>query len=240
VPPATLQGVRDQLIVALDVSSAIAAQRLIQKIGDSVSTYKVGLQLFTAEGPTVVRDLVASGRKVFLDLKLHDIPNTVAHAVASAVESGASMLTVHASAGATVLRTAVEAANRRLSILAVTVLTSLNDEDMQEIGFAGTTVDEALRMAALARSVGCDAVVTSAREVGALRKMLGEGFGIVVPGIRPQGTEQNDQQRIATPTQAIAAGASHIVVGRPITESPEPANATAAILEEMASAVALR
>src|SRR5262249_18346596 len=152
-----------------------------------------------------------SGRKVFLDLKLHDIPNTVAYAVKSAVESGANMLTVHASAGMAVLRAAVEAANRRLSILAVTVLTSLNDEDMQEIGFAGTTVDEALRMAALARSVGCDAVVTSAREVGALRKMLGEGFGIVVPGIRPQGSERNDQQRTATPTQAIAAGASHIV-----------------------------
>jgi orotidine-5'-phosphate decarboxylase len=240
VPPATLQGVREQLIVALDVSSAIAAQRLVQKIGDSVSTYKVGLQLFTAEGPAVVRDLVASGRKVFLDLKLHDIPNTVAHAVTSAIESGASMLTVHASAGAAALRAAVEAANRRLSILAVTVLTSLNDEDMQEIGFAGTTVDEALRMAALARSVGCDAVVTSPREVGTLRKMLGEGFGIVVPGIRPQGTGQNDQKRIATPSQAIAAGASHIVVGRPITESHEPARATAAILEEMASAVALR
>jgi len=202
-----------------------------------VSTYKVGLQLFTAEGPAVVRELVAAGRTVFLDLKIHDIPNTVAHAVKSAVDSGAKMLTVHASGGAAVLRAAVEAANHRLSILAVTVLTSLNDEDMQEIGFAGTTVDEALRMAALARSTGCDAVVTSAREVGAVRRMLGEGFGIVVPGIRPIGASQDDQSRVATPAQAIQAGATQIVVGRPITRAADPIRAVNAILEEMAGAV---
>src|SRR5215471_9297756 len=237
---ATLQDFRERLIVALDVSSASAAQRLVQQIGDSVSTYKVGLQLFTAEGPAVVRDLVASGRKVFLDLKLHDIPNTVAHAVESAVQSGASMLTVHASAGTEVLRAAVNAANRRLSILGVTVLTSLDNEDMQEIGFAGTTVDEALRMAALARSAGCDAVVTSAREAGALRRMLGEGFGIVVPGIRPQGTARDDQSRIATPAQAIQAGATQIVVGRPITRASDPVQAVNAILEEMAEAAVNR
>jgi len=232
-----LQEFRERLIVALDVPNSSAAQRVVQQLGESVSTYKVGLQLFTAEGPAVVRELVAAGRTVFLDLKIHDIPNTVAHAVKSAVDSGAKMLTVHASGGAAVLRAAVEAANHRLSILAVTVLTSLNDEDMQEIGFAGTTVDEALRMAALARSTGCDAVVTSAREVGAVRRMLGEGFGIVVPGIRPLGASQDDQSRVATPAQAIQAGATQIVVGRPITRAADPIQAVNAILEEMAGAV---
>ncbi|HKE30800.1 MAG TPA: orotidine-5'-phosphate decarboxylase [Candidatus Angelobacter sp.] len=235
--PKALQEFRERLIVALDVPTASAAQRVVQQLGESVSTYKVGLQLFTAEGPAVVRELVAAGRTVFLDLKIHDIPNTVAHAVKSAVDSGAKMLTVHASGGAAVLRAAVEAANHRLSILAVTVLTSLNDEDMQEIGFAGTTVDEALRMAALARSTGCDAVVTSAREVGAVRRMLGEGFGIVVPGIRPLGASQDDQSRVATPAQAIQAGATQIVVGRPITRAADPIQAVNAILEEMAGAV---
>lgn len=240
MPSATLQGLRERLIVALDVSSASAAQRLVLQIGDSASIYKVGLQLFTAEGPEVVRDLVASGRKVFLDLKLHDIPNTVSHAVKSAVELGASMLTVHGSGGIAMLNAAVQAANHRLSILAVTVLTSLNDEDLQEIGYSSGTVDQALRIAALARSTGCDAVVTSAKEVSALRKMLGEGFGIVVPGVRPQGSDRNDQQRIATPAQAISSGASHIVVGRPITQAANPANAAAAILDEMASAATVR
>jgi len=235
--PRALQEFRERLIVALDVPTASTAQRVVQQLGESVSTYKVGLQLFTAEGPAVVRELVAAGRTVFLDLKIHDIPNTVAHAVKSAVDSGAKMLTVHASGGAAVLRAAVEAANHRLSILAVTVLTSLNDEDMQEIGFAGTTVDEALRMAALARSTGCDAVVTSAREVSAVRRMLGEGFGIVVPGIRPLGASQDDQSRVATPAQAVQAGATQIVVGRPITRAADPIQAVNAILEEMAGAV---
>ena len=240
MPSATLQGLRERLIVALDVSTVSAAQRLVLQIGDSASIYKVGLQLFTAVGPQVVCDLVASGRKVFLDLKLHDIPNTVSHAVKSAVELGASMLTVHGSGGMSMLNAAVQAANHRLSILAVTVLTSLNDEDLQEIGYSSGTVDQALRIAGLARSTGCDAVVTSAKEVSALRKMLGEGFGIVVPGVRPEGSDRNAQHRIATPAQAISSGASHIVVGRPITQSANPANAVAAILDEMASAAAVR
>lgn len=231
---------RDRLIVALDVPHGSAAQRLVQQIGDSVSFYKVGLQLFTVEGPNIVRQLTASGRKVFLDLKLHDIPNTVGRAVQSAVDLGASMLTVHAAGATAMLRAAVEAGNHRLSILAVTVLTSLNDEDLTEIGLSGSTVDQALRMAALARSVGCDGVVTSAREVGALRKMLGEGFAIVVPGVRPEGSERDDQARTATPLQAIQAGASQIVVGRPITRAADPGQAAKAILEEMAGAVAHR
>lgn len=235
-----LEDFRPRLIIALDVSTASAAQQLIQQIGDAVSLYKVGLQLFTAEGPGVVRDLVASGRKVFLDLKLHDIPNTVARAVQSAAELRVSMLTVHGAGGAAMLRAAVEAANHGPSILAVTVLTSLSNQDLREVGFASGTTEQALRIAALARSTGCDAIVSSAREVAPLRKMLGESFGIVVPGVRPQGSDRDDQERVATPAEAISAGASHIVVGRPITRAPNPAAAVEAILQEMAGAALLR
>jgi orotidine-5'-phosphate decarboxylase len=234
--PATLQDLRERLIVALDVPNAGAAQRLVHDLGDSASFYKVGLQLFTAEGPGIVRDLVASGRKVFLDLKFHDIPNTVAMAVKSATGLGISMLTVHGSGGAAVLKAAVEAADHRAWVLAVTVLTSLSDEDLQETGFSSGTLDQALRIASLARSCGCDAVVSSPPEVAALRKMLGEGFGIVVPGVRPTGADRNDQERTATPAQAISAGASHLVVGRPITQAADPGKAADAILEDMAGA----
>jgi orotidine-5'-phosphate decarboxylase len=224
---------RERLIVALDVSTARQAQALVERLGDAAGIYKVGLQLFTAEGPRIVRDLVSSGRRVFLDLKLHDIPNTVSHAVKSAVELGAYMLTVHSSGGAAMLRAAAEAAGGRLNILAVTVLTSLNDEDMQEIGVSGRVADQALRMAALAKNAGCQGIVASPREAALLRKALGEGFAIVTPGIRPAGGESHDQQRIATPAQAIANGASHIVVGRPITGASDPAAAAQAIIAEM-------
>jgi len=229
-------GMRERLIVALDVSSAGEAQKLVTRIGDAAGIYKVGLQLFTAEGPSVVRDLVSSGRRVFLDLKLHDIPTTVGLAVKSAVELGADMLTVHASGGAAMLRAATDAAAGRLNILAVTVLTSLNDEDMQEIGVAGRVSDQVLRMAALAQSSGCQGIVTSPREALMARKAMGEGFAIVTPGIRPAGIATNDQQRTATPAQAISNGVSHIVVGRPITHAPDPAKAAASIISEMEQA----
>lgn len=229
-------GMRERLIVALDVSSAGEAQKLVARIGDAAGIYKVGLQLFTAEGPGVVRDLVSSGRRVFLDLKLHDIPTTVGLAVKSAVELGADMLTVHASGGAAMLRAATEAAAGRLNILAVTVLTSLNDEDMQEIGVAGRVSDQVLRMAALAQSTGCQGIVTSPREALMARKAMGEGFAIVTPGIRPAGAATNDQQRTATPAQAICNGVSHIVVGRPITHAQDPAKAAASIISEMEQA----
>jgi orotidine-5'-phosphate decarboxylase len=227
---------RERLIVALDVPSAGEAQKLVSRIGDSAGVYKVGLQLFIAEGPGIIRDLVGSGRRVFLDLKLHDIPTTVALAVKSAAELGVHMLTVHASGGAAMLRAATEAAGGRVNILAVTVLTSLNDDDMQEIGVSGRVSDQVLRMAALAKSAGCQGIVTSPRESSMVRRALGEGFAIVTPGVRPAGAESNDQQRIATPAQAISNGASHIVVGRPITHAPDPAKAAAAIISEMEQA----
>jgi orotidine-5'-phosphate decarboxylase len=229
-------GMRERLIVALDVSDAVEAQRLVQRIGEAAGIYKVGLQLFTAEGPGVVRDLVASGRRVFLDLKLHDIPNTVGHAVNAAAELGVHMLTIHASGGAAMLRAATEASAGRVNLLAVTVLTSLNDEDMRETGIPGRVADQVLRMAALAQSAGCQGIVTSPRESLLVRKSLGEGFAIVTPGIRPAGAETHDQQRIATPAKAISNGASHIVVGRPITHAPDPAQAVQSIIAEMEQA----
>jgi orotidine-5'-phosphate decarboxylase len=227
---------RERLIVALDVSSADEAQRLVQRVGEAAGIYKVGLQLFTAEGPGIVRDLIASGRRVFLDLKLHDIPNTVAHAVKATAELGAYMLTVHASGGTAMLRAATEASAGRVNLLAVTVLTSLNDEDMQETGVSGLVADQVLRLAALAQSTGCQGIVTSPRECLLVRKSLGEGFAIVTPGVRPAGAETHDQQRIATPAEAIGNGASYIVVGRPITHAPDPAQAVQAIIAEMEQA----
>ena len=229
-------GMRDRLIVALDVSSAGEAQRLVQRIGEAAGIYKVGLQLFTAEGPGLVRDLVTSGRRIFLDLKLHDIPNTVGHAVKAAAELGVHMLSVHASGGAAMLRAATEASAGRVNLLAVTVLTSLSDDDLHEIGVPGQVAGQALRMAALARSAGCQGVVSSPRELLPLRKLLGENFAIVTPGIRPAGAAAHDQQRTATPAQAIGNGASHIVVGRPITHAPDPVQAAQAIICEMEQA----
>ena len=272
---------RERLIVALDVPNAPEARRIVAAIGDSAQIYKVGKQLFTAEGPQVVRDLVASGRDVFLDLKYHDIPNTVAGAVRQAAQLGVRMLTVHASGGLRMLRAAVEAASvphicppladvgsasgggpplsrpgepapkrregegqggvvsSRPLILAVTVLTSLNDDDLQEIGVSGRVVDQALRLAVLARTAGCDGVVTSARDVRESRRELGPGFVIVTPGIRPAGTAQQDQERSATPTEAITGGASHIVVGRPITAAADPPAAARRILDEITAACAV-
>ena len=228
----------ERLIVALDVSTASEAARIIQSVGDSVGHFKVGKQLFTAVGPQIVRDLVASGKKVFLDLKFHDIPNTVAAAVRSASALGIDMLTVHASGGGKMLKAAVEAASSAAHsplILAVTVLTSFTDQDLQEIGFSGKVTDNALRLASLAQAAGCRGVVSSVAEVKALRQMLGTGFAIVTPGIRPAGSAAGDQARIATPAAAITAGASHIVVGRPITESNDPAQAAQEILREIVS-----
>ena len=224
---------RDRLIVALDVSTAAQARDLVTRIGDSAGTFKVGKQLFTAEGPQVVRDLVASGRKVFLDLKFHDIPNTVAGAVASAVQLGVSMLTVHASGGSRMMREAVQAAAGGPMILAVTVLTSLGDADMSELGIAGRASDQALRLAQLARSCGCPGIVASPNEAAEIRRALGSGFAIVTPGIRPAGSEAGDQARVATPETALRAGATHLVVGRPITAAKDPGAAARSVLAEI-------
>jgi orotidine-5'-phosphate decarboxylase len=226
---------RDRLIVALDVSSAADARKVVQAVGEAARFYKVGKQLFTAEGPAVVRELVASGRKVFLDLKYHDIPNTVAEAVREAGKLGVSMLTVHASGGGKMLRAASDAAKNspELRIVAVTVLTSLDQDDLEKIGIRGSVLDEVLRLAALAITDGCDGVVASAQESKKLRAQFGPEPLIVTPGVRPTGSSKDDQARVVTPAEAIAAGASHIVVGRPITGATDPGAAAKAILEEM-------
>jgi orotidine-5'-phosphate decarboxylase len=227
---------RQRLIIALDVSTAAAAQKIVAAVGDSAFTYKVGMQLYTAEGPQVVRDLVASGRHVFLDLKYHDIPNTVAAAVREAAGLGVSMLTVHASGGGKMLRAATQAAksvNPALMVLAVTVLTSMDDSDLDILGVHGRVVDQVLRLAALALADECHGVVASAREASQLRNKLGDDFAIVSPGVRPAGVSHGDQARVVTPEEAMAAGATHIVVGRPITEAADPAAEARAILGQM-------
>jgi orotidine-5'-phosphate decarboxylase len=224
-----------RLIVALDVSSAASAQKIVTSLGDSVHIYKVGMQLYTAEGPSVVRDLVSSGRGVFLDLKYHDIPNTVASAVREAAQLGVSMLTVHASGGEKMLRAAVETSGP-LQVLAVTVLTSMDESDLQQTGVSGKLVDQVLRLASTALDVGCAGVISSSREVKALRAKLGQDFLIVNPGVRPAGADHGDQARVVTPAEAIQAGASHIVVGRPITAAKDPLAAARAIQQEILSA----
>jgi orotidine-5'-phosphate decarboxylase len=231
---------RDRLIVALDVSSASQARQIVQSIGESASTYKIGKQLFTAEGPQIVRDLVASGRKVFLDLKFHDIPNTVAGAVKQAAELRVSMLTVHASGGSKMLNAAAEAAAQSASkplVLAVTVLTSLSDADLAEIGVSGHVQTQVLRLGSLARAAGCGGLVASGQETRELRRELGSDFAIVTPGVRPTGTAAGDQARVLTPKEAIAAGATYLVVGRPILEALNPAQAAEAIVAEIGEAV---
>jgi orotidine-5'-phosphate decarboxylase len=220
----------------LDVSTAAAARNIVAAVADSALAYKVGMQLYTAEGPSIVRELVGSGRRVFLDLKYHDIPNTVGAAVREAAQLGVSMLTVHASGGGKMLRAAVEAAHAikpDVLVLGVTVLTSLDDVDLGKIGLREGVLDQVLRLAALALSNGCKGVVASALEAAALRKEFGRDFVIVTPGVRSAGSGPNDQARIVTPAEAIAAGASYIVVGRPITEAADPASEARAILGQM-------
>ena len=235
---------RERLIVALDVSSSKEARKIVSSLGDAVQIYKVGMQLYTAEGPQIVRDLAASGRRVFLDLKYHDIPNTVAAAVREAAQLGVSMLTVHASGGTKMLHAATEAAHvgadalvrpeiAALQILAVTVLTSLHEHDLKDTGVPGTLADQVVRLASMALEAGCGGVVSSAREVKTLRAKLGSDFLVVTPGVRPAGSAHGDQARVATPAEAIAAGATHIVVGRPITAAPNPAAEAAKILQDL-------
>jgi orotidine-5'-phosphate decarboxylase len=227
---------RERLIVALDVSTAEAARKIVAAVGDSVLTYKVGMQLYTAEGPGFVRELVGSGRQVFLDLKYHDIPNTVASAVREAARLGVSMLTIHASGGSKMLQAAVDAGvseNPELLVLAVTVLTSFDEDQLTTIGVRGGITSQVLRLTALALSHGCKGIVTSAQEAPAVRAEYGHKFAIVTPGVRPAGSGHDDQARVVTPAEAMAAGASHIVVGRPITAAADPAAEAKAILGQL-------
>lgn len=238
---------RAKLIVALDLASADAAARMAEKLHGHVGMFKVGSELFTAEGPVLARYLVASGERVFLDLKFHDIPNTVRAAVREAAQMGVSIVDVHASGGRKMMEAALEGAREaqtrlrsnapRPLVLAVTVLTSLAAPDLDELGVAGAPVDAVVRLAQLAERAGLDGVIASPREIAALRRASGPRFVIVTPGIRPAAAASHDQSRVATPESAIRAGADYLVVGRPITEAPDPAAAAEAIVAEMQAAL---
>ncbi len=221
---------RDRLIVAIDRSSGDDILPLIDALHGAAGAFKIGLQAFIANGPTLVREIVARGERVFLDLKIHDIPNTAQRTVAEAASLGALMITVHAAGGEAMLRAC---ATTDALVLAVTILTSLDDHDLQRIGFRGTAVDNAVRMARLAKECGLRGVVASPEEIAAIREACGRDMVIVAPGVRPEGSAANDQRRTKTPAAAIAAGADYIVVGRPITDAPEPRAAALAIIESL-------
>jgi orotidine-5'-phosphate decarboxylase len=237
---------KEKIIVALDVPSAEAAVRVAETLRGHVGMFKAGLEVFTAEGPAVVRELVAAGHRVFLDLKLHDIPNTVRAAAQQAGMLGASLLTVHASGGRKMMEAAVEGVRaaakargvtRPTRVLAVTALTSLGAADLAEVGLQGTPEEVVMRLARLAQASVVDGVVASPREIGAIRRACGADFLIVTPGIRPVAGASDDQARTATPATAIRAGADYLVIGRPITGAADPAAAADDIASEMEAAL---
>lgn len=234
------QNPKDRLIVALDFPGARQALALVDSLSDTCRWFKVGMELYYATGNPLIHELRHRGFNIFLDLKLHDIPNTVAGAVRSATAAGASLLTLHASGGAAMMTAAAQAASAPNSprLLAVTVLTSMDAAELAGIGIAETPAQQTLRLAKLAKSCGIDGMVCSPEEAASLRSELGPEALLVIPGIRPAGSDLNDQKRIATPKVAIGAGASMLVIGRPITRADNPADAAKAILEEIAGQIA--
>ena len=230
---------RDRLIVALDLPSVAAAEAMVARLGDAVSFYKIGYQLAFAGGLSFAQELARSGRQVFLDLKLHDIGNTVHKGVESVARLGATFLTVHAYPQT--MKAAVEARGQAgLRILAVTVLTSYDDADLAAAGYDFTVAELVAERAAQARDIGVDGLVCSAEEAASLRPLVGPGMALVTPGIRPAGAERGDQKRIMTPAAAIAAGADYLVVGRPVVAAADPKAAAQAIVAEIAGAAAQR
>jgi orotidine-5'-phosphate decarboxylase len=237
---------RDHLIVALDVPTAEAGARVAESLRERAGTFKVGAEVFAAEGPLLARHLVLSGLQVFLDLKFHDIPNTVRGAAREAAALGVRMMDVHASGGRKMMEAALEGARQgaehaghpRPLVLAVTVLTSLSHADLEELGVSDGPEATVVRWARLAQSAGLDGVVASAREIEVIRRACGPRFVIVTPGIRLPAAASNDQARTATPGAALQAGADYLVVGRPITQAPDPLAAAQAFLAEMEKGLA--
>ncbi len=231
----------DRLIVALDVDSFEKMKDLVDQLGDLVSYYKVGMELYYSAGSEAIRYLKEHGKKVFLDLKLHDIPNTVGHSVASVTRLGVNLITVHAGGGRQMMHeaaryakiTADELGVERPKILAVTVLTSFDDQGWQEVGGHLPIEEHVLELAQLAKSSGVDGVVASPRESSFIREAVGDDFLIVTPGIRPSFAQTDDQKRIATPSKAFKDGSSMLVIGRPITQAIDPCAATRLILKEI-------
>ena len=236
----------ERLMVALDIGTAGEAKALAEKIGETVTWYKVGMELFYAEGPKIIEMLKEKQKKVFLDLKFHDIPNTVAGAVRSVSELGVDMCNLHACGGREMMLRAMDA-NKEASakkgkspakLIAVTILTSIDQRVFQtELGFSGEIHEKVLNWAELVKEAGLDGVVASAHEAEMIRRRCGGDFLIVTPGIRPKSTEVNDQKRVMDPAQAIKKGATHLVVGRPITKADHPAQAAEIILKEMEEAL---
>lgn len=229
---------RHRLALALDLPNRDGALRLVESLGDDLAVVKVGLQLFIACGPSIVRELRERGLEVFLDLKLHDIPNTMAGAVGSLTSLDVALTTLHSTAGPSAIEaTAAAAKDTGPALLAVTVLTSLSDEELGRVlGRAAEAAVEVVRRAELALAAGADGLVASPREVRTLRETLGEEPLLVIPGIRPAGAATGDQSRVATPSSALRDGADLLVVGRPIRDAAEPRRALRAILDEMRAA----
>ena len=229
-----------ELIVALDVASTSEVKKVIEQLGDAVTFYKIGLELFSAEGPDVVRAVKAYNKKVFLDLKLHDIPRTVERAVTSGAALGVDLMTIHSVGGRAMIRAAKDAALAAgvsaPKILAVTALTSLDQSDLADIGVLRDMKDQVEAMGQLACSNGADGIVCSPKEVANMRRILGPLALLVTPGVRPAGAAIGDQKRVATPGQAVRDGSTHLVVGRPILEAADPRAAALAIAEEMLNA----
>jgi orotidine-5'-phosphate decarboxylase len=223
------------LIVALDLPDRAAADQLATTLQPSVQWYKIGLELFSSEGPAIVREYANAGRKVFLDLKLHDIPATVGRATKRIASLGAGLLTLHTSGGRSMMEAAVEgAAGSDLKILAVTALTSLDQDDLLSVGVATPMRELVIQRALLAVDAGCHGVVASPHEAAALRGVLPEDFLVVTPGVRPAGSDAGDQKRVMTPAQAREAGADMIVVGRPIRDAENPLTVAQNIIAELA------
>jgi orotidine-5'-phosphate decarboxylase len=231
--PSSPISLRDRLIVALDFPTKSKALSLVSALSGSVSTYKIGLQLYTAEGPEIVRAVAATGASIFLDLKLHDIPNTVAKAVAAAGELGVQMLTVHLSGGREMLEAAVEARSTNLSLLGVTVLTSATPETLQETGVNSGIEEQVLRLAKLGQKSGIDGLICSPHELRILRERLGGEIKLITPGVRPTWAAADDQKRFTTPGEALKNGADYLVIGRPITADPDPRAAVERVFEEI-------
>lgn len=229
---------KEKIIVALDAPDSASAYKLADAMGEAASWVKIGLQLFVSEGPIIVQEMKDRGYHIFLDLKFNDIPNTAREAVHSAVKLGADMTTIHLSGGSRMVREAVEAsAQSSLLVLGVTVLTSFDQAELHGVGVQKTPAEQVENLVALGTAVGLQGVVCSPHEIAILRQRFGHDLTIVTPGVRPAGSAANDQQRVMTPGEAIKAGASHLVIGRPITGAASPRDALLRITEEIAGAI---
>ena len=233
--------IKDRLIIALDVPTADRAQELVSLLKGRVGMFKVGIQLFTSAGPPLVREIVSGGDKVFLDLKFHDIPRTVAKAALEVAKMWVVMFNLHTLGGIEMMRLTVEEVDRycsthkllRPKILGVTVLTSMDQDSFQRMGLKGSVEEVVIRLSLLAQEAGLDGVVASPREIRAIREACGKNFVIVTPGIRPSWAQADDQRRFATPREAMEAGADYIVIGRPITGAEDPLSALERVLSEL-------